>query len=389
MHRSPWGALLVLVAALLLLVGQPDPAAARGLIFDAFGLDAGGEPRVKVYESALVQVADFLAYAPAFRGGVRVAVGDVDGDGIDDIVTAAGPGGGPHVRVFRGICPGTYTPPPGAPSCDTLFTVDTTQPIAEFFAFAPAFPGGVYVAVGNFDQSNDAGDCVRNEIVVAAGEGGGPHVKILRNATAGGVCPIGSPVVIDAEAPIVGFFPFPPAFRGGVRVAADDLNFDGFADLVVGAGPGGTPHVQVFRNLSTGPGAFGGLDTANPVASFFPFPTAFTGGVYVSTLPFGGVIVGAGAGGGPHVVVVLNTGIPDFVFDTATPFASFFAFEDTFRGGVRVGALASTPLIVAMPGPGGPAVVKTLAPDLGGPPLDAMFGAVPFGLAPLGGFPGQ
>jgi hypothetical protein len=212
---------------------------------------------------------------------------------------------------------------------------------------------------------------------------------VLRNATVGGVCPIGSPVVIDPQAPIVSFFPFPVGFTGGVRVAADDLNGDGFADLVVGAGPGGGPHVQVFRNLSTGPGAFGGLDTASPVASFFPFPAEFTGGVYVSTLAGIAVIVGAGAGGGPHVVVILNAGGgTDFDFDL-TPFASFFAFESTFSGGVRVGALAANGLIAAMPGPGGAAVVKTVTPVPGGPPLEGMFGAVPFGVAPLGGFPNQ
>jgi hypothetical protein len=377
--------------AAILVFGLCGQASALGRIFDAFGADQGNEPRVKVYRSAADQVADFLAFDPAFRGGVRVAVGDVNGDGIDDIVAATGPGSS-LVRVFAGVCTGTFTPPL---SCSGAFTVNPSAIIAEFFAFG-GFGGGAFVAVGNFDQSNDAGaSCPRNEIVVGADEGAGPNVLIFRNATTGGTCPTASPVLINPAAPIVNFFPYSTGFRGGVRVAAADLNNDLFADLVVGPGAGGGPHVQVFRNLSTSPAAFGGLGLD---ASFFAFNPAFTAGIYVGTVNYDGgrrdLVVGAGRGGGPAVVVFRNTGVGTAItFDTTTPLATFFAFEPTFAGGVRVSSLTTSGIILVVPGPGGAGVAKavqrSLVPGMVGAPVDTMFGAVPFGLSTFGAFPSQ
>lgn len=44
-----------------------------------------------------------FAYETNFTGGVNVAAGDVNGDGTDDLITAADTSGGPHVRVFSGV----------------------------------------------------------------------------------------------------------------------------------------------------------------------------------------------------------------------------------------------------------------------------------------------
>jgi hypothetical protein len=66
-----------------------------------------------------------FAFDPSFGGGVYVAAGDVTGDGVADVVTGAGPGGVPHVKVFDGV---------------------TGAEVRSFFAASPAFGGGVYVA---------------------------------------------------------------------------------------------------------------------------------------------------------------------------------------------------------------------------------------------------
>ena len=67
----------------------------------------------------------FFAFAPSFTGGVRVAAGDVNGDGHADIIAGAGPGGAPEVRVID-------------PTTNTL--------LSAVLAYTPAFTGGVFVA---------------------------------------------------------------------------------------------------------------------------------------------------------------------------------------------------------------------------------------------------
>jgi hypothetical protein len=65
------------------------------------GAGVGGGPHVRVFnKDGRVINPGFFAYDENFRGGVNVACADVNGDGIDDIVTGPGLGGDPEIRVF-------------------------------------------------------------------------------------------------------------------------------------------------------------------------------------------------------------------------------------------------------------------------------------------------
>ncbi len=62
----------------------------------------GGGPHIRVW-SAMGDAIDqggFFAYEESFRAGVNLACGDLTGNGVAELVTLPGPGGGPHVRVW-------------------------------------------------------------------------------------------------------------------------------------------------------------------------------------------------------------------------------------------------------------------------------------------------
>lgn len=243
------------------------------------GTDASSSSTVKAFDSSGGSNKEFLAY-PGSIGGVRVAAGDVNGDGLSDIITGAGAAGKGHVKVFDGV---------------------NGSELRSFFAYGPSFTGGVFVGGG--DANNDAID----DIVTGVDQGFAPHVKVFSGSTG---------------AELRSFFAFDAGFTGGVRVATGDVNDDGFADVITGAGTGGGGHVKVFSGA-----------TGSELSSFFAYGPSFTGGIFVG----GGdvdhdgiddIITGAGSGAGPHVKV--------FSGADGSELRSFFAYTPSFTGGVRV-----------------------------------------------------
>lgn len=271
---------------------------------------AGISPVVRVFDYATGgEKFRLTPYESSFVGGIRVAQGDVNGDGIADIVTTTGIGGGPRTVVFDGA---------------------TGNVLYNFFAFEDTFRGGTWVAVGDVD-GDGFGD-----IIVGAEVGGGPRITTFSGQ--------------DGSI-LNNFFAFDSTQRGGTRVAAGDFNGDGKADIVATTGFGVPTRVRVFD----------GTDVSSILRDFAPYEANFVGGVNIAVGDFNGdgrpdIAVGAEITGGPRVQIF--NGIDNSVL------VNTFAFESTFTGGVRV---ASTDAngdgradLVVTPGPGGSARVRVI-----------------------------
>ncbi len=209
--------------------------------FLAFGAAPGGTPLVQVLRPDGTELAQFEAFEPDFRGGVRAVAAELDGNpNTVEVIAGTGPGGAPRVTIWSvDVATGTVTP------------------ITSFFAFNPDFRGGVRVAAGQV-----AGPADREQIILGAEAGGGPRVRVLQ-LNGNSVSPIAGP--------LGDFFAFDPGFRGGVRVAAGNLDGNIFNgdELVAAAGPTGGPRVRTF----TSDGVI--------LSDVFAFDPGFGGGVNV------------------------------------------------------------------------------------------------------------
>ena len=188
---------------------------------------AGGGPNVRVFHGPNATMTDsFFAYSASFTGGVTVAAGPLQANGVADIITGVGSGGGPQVNVFSA----------------------NGQMLKSFFAFASSFRGGVNVAAGDLTGSGI------DDIIVGAGIMGGPVASVFNPSS--------------TAAPIASVLAFDSTFRGGVKVATYDTN--GVATLEVGPGPGLSPQVKTYTGPSLTPGT-----------TFDAFNPGFLGGVEV------------------------------------------------------------------------------------------------------------
>jgi hypothetical protein len=179
------------------------------------GPSAGAMPVQVISGKDGTQLAKLFPFGTGYTRGVSLGVGDVTGDRVPDLVVGQAVGSS-TVAVFSG-------------------TNLNGPAVKTFAAFPTYFTGGVTVAVGDTDGDR------RADIVVgtSAQYTYDSRVRVFNGATFG--------VVKD-------FVPF-AGYRNGVRVAVEDLDGDGKADLLLSSGKystrvGATPRLLALKGTN-------------------------------------------------------------------------------------------------------------------------------------------
>jgi hypothetical protein len=214
----------------------------------AVSADAGGGTRVSLYRVAgnvLGRAADFLAYGDAnFRGGSRVAMGDVNKDGACDVIVGAGIGGAPRVAIYDG---------------GWLLHDSARSVVPDFFALDPALRSGVFVTAADFNGDGYA------DVAYSTGNTGGPRVRVA----SGAVLTANPGRDAFTLPPLADFFAFDQNDRSGIRLVARDLDNNGNAELVVTTGNrvGGAVRVLTLADMQSagGPKVAYQFPLGNPV----------------------------------------------------------------------------------------------------------------------------
>ncbi len=187
---------------------------------------AGGGPHVRIFSPAGEIVGQFMAFATSYRGGVRTTATDIDNDGRDEILVYQSVGGDGKVHIMRmdgrerfafSVFGRDYRGDAAIAAGDidgdgvseiVVGLAVGTAPYARVFdrsgslvrqitAYDQRFTKGINVALVDIDGDG------RQEIVTGPRTGGGPHVRVFSGDG-----------FLRAQ-----FFAFPPAFRGGINVA--------------------------------------------------------------------------------------------------------------------------------------------------------------------------
>jgi hypothetical protein len=235
---------------------------------------APGKPaEVRLYDGNGDRFIATVIPFPGFEGSVNVAMGDVDGDGILDLIVGAGENHAPEVVAYAGA------------SIRGRGAFGTE--LAHFQAFDSAARGGVRVAAAQIDGETS------DNIIVGSGPGVPSEVKVYRSqlSSSRGAVP----------ALFSSFKPYGDD-RSGVSIATGFVDFStGRESIVTAPGPGTPTEVKVFAFpllKRIGRASQSGTQEATPdrpvnTTSFVPFGRNYRGGVSLATGWLAGSLGGA------------------------------------------------------------------------------------------------
>lgn len=281
----------------------PEPSAPPIIVVAP---EQGRAPEITVLSPQGIVQSTFLAFEESYLGGVRLAVDDLDGDGVPEIVAVPGPGHAPVVRLFE---------------------QDGTL-IRELVIPQQALLSGWFVTTADVDRDGTP------DLAISSDRIGSPEIHLL-----------------STEGKRLGSF-LPPEHRqsASMRIAGGDVDGDGFDEFVLSFGSG-PPELFVYETDGT------------RVRQFLAYDKGYDKGVFVSVgdLNHDGIaeiVTGTDTGGGPHVQIFGGDG---------RWLGTFFAYDTLFRGGVRLAIVGDTIVTAAGPG-GGPhvRVFNNLARVVGG-----------------------